>query len=99
MVNLLRVIDYLYGKFFDGNKPGWMNPIYAELEKDSCPLALRIFLTKLIINRPNIFAQLEWGEILLKYMSLNENGGKFLHYYFRDAIKMFLTFVEKGFKP
>ena len=37
--------------------------------------------------------------MLLKYMSLNENGGKFLHYYFRDAIKIFLTFIEKDFKP
>ncbi len=61
MINLLRVIDYMQEKFFDGNLPGWMKPIYDELSSDMCPLSVRILLTKLIINRPNIFTQNMWA--------------------------------------
>ena len=32
-------------------------------------------------------------------MSLSENGGKFIHYYFRDVVKMYLQYIGKGYKP
>lgn len=61
MINLLRVIDYMHAKFYDGTQASWMKPIYEELVSDMCPLSTRILLTKLIINRPNIFTQAIWG--------------------------------------
>ena len=94
MVNLLRVIDHLHSKFFDGTQPGWMKPLYEELCSDDCPLAIRILLTKLILNRPNIFTQAIWAEILLKYLILPENGAKYIHYFYRDAVKQYIGFLR-----
>jgi hypothetical protein len=99
MINLLRVVDYLHVSFYDGTQPGWMGPIYKELDREDCPLSLRLFLIKLIINRPNIFTQHVWASVLIKYLVLAENGGKFIHYFYRDAIKLLINFVEKGYKP
>jgi hypothetical protein len=36
---------------------------------------------------------------LFKYLLLKENGGKFIHYFFRDVIRHYLTFVKNGYKP
>ena len=94
MINLLRVIDHLHLKFYDGTQPGWMGPIYEELNSDFCPLSIRILLTKLILNRPNIFTQSMWGEVLLKYLTLAENGAKFVHYYYRDAVKQYIALLK-----
>lgn len=99
MINLLRVIDFMHEKFYDGTLPGWMKPIHDELSGDNCPLAVRILLTKLIINRPKIFTQTIWAEILLKYLNLKQNGGKFIHYYFRDVLKHYLSFISASYKP
>ena len=52
MVNMLRVIDYMYQQFYDGSTPTWMKPIYDELIQDDIPLSVRILLTKIILNRP-----------------------------------------------
>ena len=95
MISLLRVLDHLHSKFYDGSQPGWMKPIYEELSSDSCPLSIRILLTKLILNRPNIFTQSIWAEVLLKYLVLSENGAKFIHYFFRDTVKQYISFLKK----
>lgn len=94
MVNLLRVIDHLHARFYDGTQPGWMKPIFEELSSDACPLAVRILLTKLVLNRPNIFTQSIWAEVLLKYLTLDDNGAKFIHYFYRDAVKQYIQFLK-----
>lgn len=99
MINLLRVIDFMHEKFYDGTLPGWMKPIYDELSTEGCPLAIRILLTKLVVNRPGIFTQGIWPEVLLRYLTLKENGGKFIHYYFRDTLKHYLSFLTLSYKP
>lgn len=71
MINLLRVIDYMHSEFYDGKTPTWMKPIYDELMSDDTPLSVRIFLTKIILNRPLIFNQATmWGQCLIKYLLL-----------------------------
>lgn len=60
----------MHEKFYDGTLPGWMKPIHEELVSDTCPLSIRILLTKLIVNRPEVFTQNIWAEALLKYLSL-----------------------------
>jgi hypothetical protein len=47
-----------------------MKPLHDELSSESCPLAIRILLTKLILNRPLIFSQTIWAEVLLRYLAL-----------------------------
>jgi hypothetical protein len=102
MTNLLRVIDHLKNNFNDdGSLPSWMKPIIDKLDQQDCPLSIRIFLTKLIINRPNVFTQETWAKHLLTYLALDQNGGKFIHYYFRDVAKLLIKFIkiENGYKP
>jgi hypothetical protein len=71
MVNMLRVIDYMYGEFYDGSTPTWMKPIYDELIQEDVVLSVRIFLTKLMLNRPEIFNQAAmWGQCIVKYLCL-----------------------------
>lgn len=62
MINLVRIVDFMAWKFqHPDSTPGWMEPIYNELKNDECPLAVRILLTKLILNRPKIFTQNIWA--------------------------------------
>ncbi len=71
MINVLRVVDYMWKEFYDGSTPNWMKPIYDELISDDTSLSVRIFLTKVILNRPEIFSQATmWGQCLIKYLSL-----------------------------
>jgi len=69
MVNLLRVVDFLHENFYDGKTPIWMKSIYEELVNDQTKISVRILLTKLIINRPNIFSQETWAQCLIIYLS------------------------------
>jgi len=93
MLNLLRVVDFMHKMFLDP-QPTWMKPIDNYLSDSNCSLAERIFLIKLILNRPTIFFQADiWAKHLLYYLSLKQNGGKFIHYFFRDALKRFITFL------
>jgi len=60
MVNLVRLVDFLDWKFKEEGTPGWMGPIFNLLNKEDCPLSIRILLIKLILNRPRIFIQNIW---------------------------------------
>lgn len=94
MVNLLRVIDFLHTTFPEP-VPGWMKPIDMYL-MGNISLAERILLIKLILNRPNIFTQADlWTKHLLAYLSDKQTGGKFIHYFYRDALKQFINFLPK----
>jgi hypothetical protein len=84
MVNLLTVIDHMHTYFSDGGMPQWMESIYEELTSETLPIAVRVFLIKLILNRPNIFTQEIWMTELLKYLGLKDNGSKAFHYFYRD---------------
>jgi hypothetical protein len=98
MINLLTVIDHMHSHFPDGGTSQWMEPIYEELTSDTLPIAVRVFLIKLILNRPNIFTQEIWMTELLKYIGLKDNGSKGFHYFYRDVVKQILTFHKMGYK-
>ncbi len=93
MVNLLRVVDFLANTFPDP-VPGWMRPIENYLQSFDISLGERILLIKLILNRPNIFNQPGmWASHLLYYLAQKQTGGKFIHYFYRDALKRYLKFL------
>lgn len=100
MINLLRVIDYMQKEFYDGTTPSWMKPIFDELISNDIPLSVRILLTKVILNRPEIFTQSSmWGQCLMKYLCLKENGGSYIHYFYRDALLLLIKYIKNGFQP
>ena len=93
MINLLRVVDYLNSTFPDP-RPSWMGPISLYLQKETISLAQRILLIKLILNRPNIFNQrMMWAPHLLNYLSLDYTGSKYIHYFYRDALKRYIQML------
>lgn len=95
MVNLLRVVDFMHTNFPEPN-PGWMKQIDNYLSENSCSLAERIFLIKLILNRPAIFDKADvWAKHLLTYLSAKTNGGKFIHYFYRDTLKLYIKFLPQ----
>ena len=93
MVNMLRVVDFL-NKTFPDPMPTWMGAISNYLSKDTISLAERILLLKLILNRPAIFNQpMLWAPHLLNYLSLPNTGSKYIHYFYRDALKRYLQLL------
>lgn len=92
MINLLRVVDFLNSTFPEVY-PGWMMPIENYLSRN-ISLAEKLLILKLILNRPNIFNQaIVWSKHLLSYLALKVNGGKSVHYFYRDVLKSFLKFL------
>ena len=92
MINLLRLVDFLNSTFPDP-RPIWMIPIVNHLANSQTSLAERVLLIKLLLNRPNIFNQPAiWAKHLLYYLSLEKNGAKFIHYFYRDTLKRYLIF-------
>lgn len=98
MVNLLTLIDHVQSHFSDGGMPIWMESIYEELTQENLPISVRVFLIKLVLNRPNVFTQELWLAELLKYLGLKDNGSKGLHYFYRDVAKQALAFQKLGYK-
>ena len=74
-----------------------MNHILVEFQDKKLPLAVRIFLIKLILNRSNIFGMYSqhWFEYLINYCCDKENGGKGFHYFLRDVCTTLIDWCAK----
>lgn len=105
MRTLVQILDFcesceteLEGQFStnytasDASKlPLHIKPLYETLKDPMIYPAIKIFILKLIINRPKIFKpfRIFFNEFLLNYLCLDTskglNGGKGFHYFMRDV--------------
>jgi hypothetical protein len=96
---MLRLIDHLNLHFSsDGtaaNPPSWVS-LLQRMFQDHTALNYRIFLLKLLMNRPEIFKQYReiFAQYLLEYLGLAQTGGAGFHYYLRDVCTTLLTWYE-----
>jgi hypothetical protein len=106
MLSILKVIDTLYEKFAttwtNDAMPGWMQRLFDALVTEGKHESLlltksaRLFILKLIINRPHVFKRYSniWFKHLTDYVVSKETGGKGLHYFLRDVWMVLVNFSE-----
>ncbi|OMJ94285.1 hypothetical protein SteCoe_2629 [Stentor coeruleus] len=92
MKPLIEVIERMENLFADSQEmPQWMQCLHSDLSNNSNFLAIRLFIIKIILNRPQSFKK--WADLWLgpicTVMSGN-NGGTGLHYFLRDVCTLFL---------
>ena len=102
---LLKVIDTLNDKFGselkDDKMPGWMERLFNDyssdiMEKPNINPSAKLFILKLIINRPNVFQPYanHWFSHLADYVVSKDTGGKGLHYFLRDVCTILINFSD-----
>ena len=106
---ILKVIDTLNDKFSSEESkesgshkmPGWMQRLYDDYtsntpNKPIINSSAKLFILKLIINRPNIFHRYAdaWFVHLSDYLMSKDTGGKGLHYFYRDICMILINFTD-----
>eukprot|EP01080_Neovahlkampfia_damariscottae_P000233 gene233-4479_t len=94
----LHVIDRLVALFplDKSTLPTWMNELHHIYVNEDTSLNVKLFITKLILNRPNIFEVYSsyWFEPLVSLASSKNNGGTGIHYFVRDISIMLIMSSE-----
>ena len=99
MQGILFALDVMNQQFSNEWKPdvmpAWMQNIYNDYK--SLNNSAKLFVLKLIINRPNLFHNYAsyWFEYLAEYMISKDTGGKGLHYFLRDIWTVLINFSDK----
>ncbi|KNC55970.1 DNA-dependent protein kinase catalytic subunit [Thecamonas trahens ATCC 50062] len=72
--------------------PKWMRALYDKLSTGSTPGNVRLFIVKMMINRPGIFEPFAGAFVrpLLEFALSDSNGGPGLHYFVRDVLSLLL---------
>lgn len=92
MKPLIEVIERMENLFAESQEmPQWMQCLNSDLNNNSNFLAIRLFIIKIILNRPQSFKK--WADLwfgpICTVMSGN-NGGTGFHYFLRDVCTLFL---------
>lgn len=100
---MVRALDQIINKL-DPQKidkveteiPPYIEIFYRKLKEPNLALQIRIFIIKILINRPNFFRPYRsfFNSFLLEYLSLNQNGGKGFHYFLRDVCMTLIYWNE-----
>ena len=100
MVTVLRVIDYMTVKFIHPSSsspmPGWMAQIHDSLNNVHSAITGRLFLVKLLMNRPAVFmpyAASHWiTPIMATLLEVEEPFGssRGMHYFLQDTCELLL---------
>ena len=99
MQGILFAIDAMnlqFSKEWKSDKmPEWMKNIYNDYK--ILNNSAKLFILKLIINRPNIFYPYAavWFEYIAEYVISKDTGGKGLHYFLRDICSVLISFSDK----
>jgi hypothetical protein len=91
LVSLLDRMEILFkGTWFE--MPQWMQILHADLSNPTHSLSVKIFIIKLILNRPRVFERwgIEWFEPIVSVICSPKNGGVGFHYFLRDICTLFL---------
>ena len=97
---MIRVIEYLHSNFpGQTSMPQWMTGLHSEVIRHDCPLFIKLFIIKLILNRDEIFRPhaKQWSEVLINYCASKATGGKGFHYFLRDVCTTLLAWHSNGF--
>jgi DNA-dependent protein kinase catalytic subunit len=99
MTTVLRTIEYLTSTFKAPDQnvmPSWMQEIHKKLDDDDTHPNARIFLAKIIVNRPSIFEPYASTLFapLVKLATSKDNGGSGIHYFLRDIIVLLLRWKD-----
>lgn len=92
MKPLLEVIEKMEVSFGGSlDMPQWMQCIHSDLCNQYTYLSVKLFIIKIILNRPKTFAKWadSWIGPICTLMSGN-NGGIGFHYFLRDVATLFL---------
>lgn len=73
--------------------PLFMQNLNQEIRREGVHINVRIFILKILINNPTLFAPYasEWFEPVCKYITEKNNGGKGFHYFMRDLCTMIIS--------
>jgi len=79
-----------------GPMPQWMQMLHGDLSNPASSLPVRLFLIKLVLNRPDLFEPwaVDWFEPIARTMGCAENGGVGFHYFLRDVATLFASTWE-----
>ena len=81
------------------NMPLWMSNVLQEIQNPQCCLAVRVFIIKIVLNRPEYFEKYceIWFDVLLDYCCLESklSGGKGFHYFLRDVCTTLIDWCAK----
>ncbi|KAL4502183.1 hypothetical protein ABPG72_000418 [Tetrahymena utriculariae] len=98
MPTVLTNIDKMVSQFpLTEAMPQWMTNLLEEVKKDSCALGQKIFIIKIVLNKPLLFEKYsqQWFDVLVDYAKLNDNGSKFFHYFLRDVTTTLIDWCSK----
>ncbi|KAL9649605.1 hypothetical protein ABK040_003282 [Willaertia magna] len=101
MPAILRTIDHIHSTFVYSNKqvlPTWMTEIQKKLDDDSAHRNIKLFLAKVIVNRPAIFEPFGkfFFEPIIKTILQEEqnNETRGIHYFVRDLCILLLRWKD-----
>lgn len=106
MFNMLDMIEDMEKKF--GSvlaesefMPVWMNEIFSRFERPDTPLNVKLFITKLVMNKPDAFERFagDWFAPMCRVLlqNLETVGNPGFNYFVRDLCIVFLKWP--GFVP
>ena len=99
MFNMLDMIDDMDKKFGatlvqSEFMPVWMNEVFSKLERPETPLNVKLFITKLVMNKPEAFERFasDWFAPLCRVLLQNVDtvGNPGFNYFVRDLCIVFL---------
>lgn len=100
MFSILETLSMLFVKFPPINNalPGFLQPIYSELMRKELHMNIRIFLLKILLNKPEIINCYgpTFFPLFITYLSEKSTGGKGFHYFFRDIATTTIDIFNKN---
>jgi len=100
MKNIKRCIDKMIELFSQrqweadrSQMPLFMQSLNAEIKRPETHINVKIFILKIIINNPTLFAPYAkfWFEPIANYLVEKNNGGKGFHYFMRDLCTLLIS--------
>ena len=89
LLEVIEKMDQLFNESLD--MPQWMQCLHSDLSNQFNYLSIKLFIIKIIINRPHTFSR--WKDLWIGPISnvmVGNNGGVGLHYFLRDVATLFL---------
>lgn len=105
IIQVIRDMNEMFGENWTSqHMPVWMQALHIEISKTECPLNVKIFILKILINNQDIFMPYArfWFKPIGNYITTKDNGGVGFHYFTRDLCSLLLAFHQSPkypFKP
>lgn len=96
MLDMIEDMDKKFGAVLAESEfmPVWMNEVFSKLERPDTPLNVKLFITKLVMNKPEAFERFagDWFSPLCRVLLQNAEtvGNPGFNYFVRDLCIVFL---------